>query len=196
MALRVIFSLEPHQFVCAENLTLNVYSTKCVRFDMLFCGKCLKACTVPGAMHNNRTCTDQWPSRKDHFLEKECEGSHSQGEGELFGSPLKKGRQKGRKEITAHKTPCYRSCARVRAEEDESPSDFGLGGKGGVSTTQTPLFLLHCCLPASRVGSDPWFSFQRGMVAVPCMREEQTKEAQHLLWGSQTCIFSMRPVGC
>lgn len=89
-------------------------------------------------MHNNSAWIRQWPSRKDHFWRKECEGSHPQREGGLSGSPLREGREKGRKGKIVHEAPYYRSCARAGAGEDESPSGFGLGGKGGASTSQTP----------------------------------------------------------
>lgn len=49
-----MFSLEPHQFISAEPLTWNAYSTKCVRFAALFCSQCLKTRAVPEAMHKNR----------------------------------------------------------------------------------------------------------------------------------------------
>lgn len=80
----------------AENLTLNACSTKRVRVAiLLFCSKCLKAHSVPGVMHNNRTWIHQGPGRRDRFLGEEREGSHSQGEGGLFGSPLKGRKRKG-----------------------------------------------------------------------------------------------------
>lgn len=91
--LRVIFSLEPHQFISAEPLTWNAYSTKCVRFAALLCSKCLKTRAVPEAMHKNGAgYTSDQAKKKDQFLGKEG----------LIGSPLRGGRGRGRKGRTAH----------------------------------------------------------------------------------------------
>lgn len=52
-----------------------------------------------------------------------------------------------------------------------------------------PLLLLYHCLSALRLCSEPCFSVQRGMVEVPHTLEEQSREAQHLLWGPQSHAF-------
>lgn len=153
--LRVIFSLKPHQFISAEPLTWNAYSTKCVRFAALLCSKCLKTRAVPEAMHKNGAgyTSDQAEKKKDQFLEKEG----------LFGSPLRGGRGRGRKRRTAHE-----GAVRERVQRRMSH----LQALAWVAREAPPppkllLLLLFHCLAALRLCSDPWFWAQRGTVAVP-----------------------------
>lgn len=82
--LRVIFSLEPHQFISAEPLTWNAYSTKCVRFAALLCSKCLKTRAVPEAMHKNGAgyTSDQAKKKKISSWGKKDFLDHLYGEGE------------------------------------------------------------------------------------------------------------------
>lgn len=182
------FSLEPHQFISSENWSLSAYSAKCVRFARLFCSKCLEARTVPGAEHSNRTWICQWPSKKDHFLGKGCEGSHSQGEGGLFGSPLRKeGKGVGWEEQST-KLPitgalqelCRGGWVTLRIWLGWQGRHFHL--PNSFSFCFIIAFLLSdTVMTLDSLLRESWWQWH--------MWEEQSKQAQHLLWESQSCLF-------
>lgn len=129
------------------------------------------------------------PKQKNHFLGKEYGGSPSQGEG-LSGSPLRGGRERGRKGRMVHEAPHYRSCARASAEEDESPPGFGLGGKGGASTSQISTSF---CFIAAFLLSDsavPLDSLLRG----GWWQCHTCRESRAGI--SKSCLSAVRSVGC
>lgn len=151
--LRVIFSLEPHQFISAEPLTCNAYSTKCVRFAALLCSKCLKTRAVPEAMHKNRAGYTSDQAKKDQFLGKEG----------LFGSPLRGGRGRGRKGRTAHEGAVRE---RVQRRMSHLQALAWVAREAPPPPKRLLLSLFHC-LAALRLCGDPWLWARRGTVAVP-----------------------------
>lgn len=147
---------------------------------MLFCSKCLKDCTVPGAMHN-RTWIHQCPSRKITFWGRNMREVLPREKD--FLDHLRKGRM-------VHEAPHYRSCAGASAEEDESPSGFGLGGKGGASTSQiSPSFCFIAAFPLSDSAVTLDSLLRGGWRQCRTCRESRAGI-------SKSCLSAVRSVGC
>lgn len=70
-----------HEFISAEPLTWNAYSTKRVRFAALLCNKCLKTRAVLEARHKNRAGYAVTKKKKKSFWGKKDFLYHLYGEG-------------------------------------------------------------------------------------------------------------------